>query len=189
MATLMPALDNITWERVEREITSPIRSTRPDEPGHDVVFDEGFPRPNGLGKLVAAKFTAAGRDARRRVSVHPHDRPPARALAHRRHDAARDHARRAGAGPVAQLSRGTIAKLGIAPGDMVRVSTRRGSIELAARQDDAMPDGVVFIPFAYVEAAANLLTNPALDPFGKIPEFKFCAAKVEPIGPQMEAAE
>ena len=76
---------------------------------------------------------------------------------------------------------GTIAKLGIEPGDMVRVSTRRGAIELSARQDDSVPDGVVFIPFAYVEAAANLLTNPALDPFGKIPEFKYCAAKVEPV--------
>ena len=79
----------------------------------------------------------------------------------------------------AQLSRGTIEKLGIKPGDPVRVTTRRGTVELAARQDDAIPDGVVFIPFAYVEAAANLLTNPKLDPFGKIPEFKFCAAKVE----------
>ena len=65
---------------------------------------------------------------------------------------------------------------------MIRVSTRRGVIELASRQDDAIPDGVVFIPFAYVEAAANLLTNPALDPFGKIPEFKYCAAKVERVG-------
>jgi formate dehydrogenase major subunit len=63
----------------------------------------------------------------------------------------------------------------------LRVTTRRGSIELSARQDDAIPDGVVFIPFAFVEAAANLLTNPALDPFGKIPEFKYCAAKVEPV--------
>ena len=80
---------------------------------------------------------------------------------------------------IAQLSRGTIAKLGIEPGDMVRVTTRRGVVELASRQDDGVPDGVVFIPFAYVEAAANLLTNPKLDPFGKIPEFKFCAAKVE----------
>jgi formate dehydrogenase major subunit len=90
---------------------------------------------------------------------------------------------------IAQLSRGTIAKLGIQPGDMVRVSTRRGMVELYSRQDDAVPDGVVFIPFAYVEAAANLLTNPKLDPFGKIPEFKFCAARVEAIGPQREAAE
>ena len=91
--------------------------------------------------------------------------------------------------PIAAVSRGTIEKLGIKPGDMIRVSTRRGTVELNSRQDDAMPDGVVFIPFAFFEAAANLLTNPALDPFGKIPEFKFCAARVEAIGPQREAAE
>ena len=89
---------------------------------------------------------------------------------------------------VANVSRGTIAKLGIAPGDMVRVSTRRGTVELVARQDDAIPDGVVFIPFAFVEAAANLLTNPKLDPFGKIPEFKFCAARVEAIDPATRVA-
>ena len=84
-------------------------------------------------------------------------------------------------GAVANVSRGTIDSLGIKPGDMIRVTTRRGAVELVARQDDAIPDGVVFIPFAFVEAAANLLTNPALDPFGKIPEFKYCAAKVEPV--------
>jgi formate dehydrogenase major subunit len=54
-------------------------------------------------------------------------------------------------------------------------------IELTVRHDNAAPDGVVFIPFAFVEAAANLLTNPALDPFGKIPEFKYCAAKLEAV--------
>ncbi len=72
---------------------------------------------------------------------------------------------------------------------MLRVSTRRGEVELASRQDDAIPDGVIFIPFAYVEAAANLLTNPKLDPFGKIPEFKFCAARVEAAGARQQAAE
>ena len=190
MANLMPALDNISWDRVEREDHVTYPTDAPDKPGRDVVFDKGFPRPNGMAKLVAAKLTAAERDARPRVSVHPHHRPPARALAHRRHDPARHCARRAGAGGrLRQLSRGTITKLGIKPGDMVRVTTRRGTVELNSRQDDAIPDGVVFIPFAYVEAAANMLTNPALDPFGKIPEFKFCAAKVEAIGPQMEAAE
>jgi formate dehydrogenase major subunit len=90
---------------------------------------------------------------------------------------------------IAQLSRGTVAKLGIKPGDRVRVTTRRGTVELYSRQDDAVPDGVVFIPFAYAEAAANILTNPSLDPFGKIPEFKYCAARVEAIPPQREAAE
>ncbi|HXL68817.1 MAG TPA: molybdopterin dinucleotide binding domain-containing protein, partial [Xanthobacteraceae bacterium] len=89
---------------------------------------------------------------------------------------------------VASLSRGDIARLGIRPGDTVRVSTRRGTIELATRQDDAVPDGVIFIPFAFVEAAANILTNPALDPLGKIPEFKFCAARVEKTA-TLQAAE
>ena len=83
---------------------------------------------------------------------------------------------------VASVSRGTLRTLGIAAGDPIRVSTRRGAVELAARQDDRVPDGVVFIPFAYAEAAANLLTNPALDPFGKIPEFKYCAVKVSAGG-------
>ena len=82
-----------------------------------------------------------------------------------------------------------LERLGIKPGDMIRVATRRGTVELNSRQDDAIPDGVVFIPFAFFEAAANKLTNPALDPFGKIPEFKYCAARVEAIGPQREAAE
>ena len=66
-------------------------------------------------------------------------------------------------------------------GDMIRVSTAAApSISRCASIRD-VPVGMVFIPFCYAEAAANLLTNPALDPFGKIPEFKFCAAQVEPL--------
>ena len=85
--------------------------------------------------------------------------------------------RRARARAVCSLSgRGTF-ELGLKPGDAVRVSTRRGEVEDASRQDDAIPDGVVFVPFCFVEAAANLLTNPALDPFGKIPEFKYRAVR------------
>ena len=189
MARLMPALDNISWERVEREdhVTYPVDGARQAGPRRGVR--QGLPAPERHGQAGGCQAHAAGRDARPRLSVHPHHRPPARALAHRRHDAPRHRARRAGAGAVASVSRGTFAKLGIKPGDMVRVTTRRGEVELNSRQDDAIPDGVVFIPFAFVEAAANILTNPALDPFGKIPEFKFCAAKVEPAEPRQVAAE
>ena len=70
----------------------------------------------------------------------------------------------------------------------MRIATRRGVIELTARAEGAVPPGVVFVPFAYVEAAANELTNPELDPFGKIPEFKYCAARIEPVEVS-EAAE
>jgi len=51
-------------------------------------------------------------------------------------------------------------------------------VEIRIRADRDVPSGMIFIPFCYVEAAANLLTNPALDPFGKTPEFKFCAARI-----------
>ena len=65
------------------------------------------------------------------------------------------------------------------PGEYVNVTTRRGSIKLRVRKDNAIPKGLIFIPFCYNEAAANVLTNSALDPYGKIPEFKFCAAKLD----------
>src|SRR5205807_4466668 len=90
---------------------------------------------------------------------------------------------------VAHLSPRDLRSLGVEPGALVRVSTRRGSIALKARADRDVPPGLVFIPFCFAEAAANLLTNPALDPFGKIPEFKFCAAQVEPLKAMAEAAE
>ena len=81
---------------------------------------------------------------------------------------------------VASLSPHDIERLQLEPGQHVRVSTRRGSITLRVRLDREVAEGMVFIPFCYTEAAANLLTNPELDPFGKIPEFKFCAARVDP---------
>ena len=188
MASMMPALDNISWERVEREDAVTYPSDAPDKPGRDVVFDKGFPRPGGFGKLVAAKLTPPDETP---DHEYPFILSTGRQLEHWHTGSMTRRATVLDAiepTAIAQLSRGTITRLGIRPGDMVRVSTRRGSVELQSRQDDAVPDGVVFIPFAYVEAAANLLTNPALDPFGKIPEFKYCAAKVEAI-PVREAAE
>jgi formate dehydrogenase major subunit len=181
MASLMPSLDNIVWERVERESAVTYPSDAPDKPGRDVVFDKGFPRPGGFGKLVAAKLTPPDEQP---DAEFPFVLTTGRQLEHWHTGAMTRRAATLDAlepGAVASLSRGQIVKLGIAPGDRVRVTTRRGSIELYVRQDDAVPDGVVFIPFAFVEAAANILTNPALDPFGKIPEFKYCAARVEPI--------
>jgi formate dehydrogenase major subunit len=82
---------------------------------------------------------------------------------------------------VASLAPTELARLGVRPGARIRVATRRGAVECAVRADPDMPAGMVFMPFAYAEAAANLLTNPQLDPVGKIPEFKFCAARVEKV--------
>jgi formate dehydrogenase major subunit len=81
-------------------------------------------------------------------------------------------------GPTASLHPRELARHGIKPGELVQVTTRRGSIELTARADRGVQEGTIFIPFAYVEAAANILTNPQLDPIGKIPEYKYCAVKI-----------
>ena len=79
---------------------------------------------------------------------------------------------------VAFMSPRDMRRLDLYPGDKMRLETRRGAVELKVRSDRDVPENFIFMPFCYAEAAANLLTNPALDPVGKIPEFKFCAARV-----------
>lgn len=69
--------------------------------------------------------------------------------------------------------------MGLEPGDAITIQSHRGQVAIHIRRDDGTPEGAVFVPFAYYEAAANLMTNSALDPFGKIPEFKYCAVRVQ----------
>jgi formate dehydrogenase major subunit len=84
--------------------------------------------------------------------------------------------------PTASLNPRDLRRLGVAAGDALAVASRRGAITLRARSDEGIAEGSIFIPFAYAEAAANLLTNPALDPSGKIPGFKHCAVRVSAAG-------
>jgi formate dehydrogenase major subunit len=83
---------------------------------------------------------------------------------------------------VASLHPLDFEQFGVVPGETITVASRRGRISLVARADEGTPRGSVFIPFAFYEAAANLLTNPALDPFGKIAELKYCAVRIEKGG-------
>ncbi|WP_118133115.1 formate dehydrogenase subunit alpha [Oceanicella sp. SM1341] len=181
MKMSMRSLHHITWERLEREGAVTYPCLGPEDPGQAVVFGDGFPRRAGRAKFTPARVTppaeipdanfpmilTTGRQLEhwhtgsmtRRASVLDAVEPEANASLHPR----------------------TLARLGIAPGDMFRITTRRGTIEIMARADRAVSEDMVFVPFAYVEAAANVLTNPQLDPFGKIPEFKFSACRVERI--------
>ncbi len=179
MKLAMPSLNGITWERLERESSVTYPCDSETEPGHDIVFGDGFPTASGRGRLVPAAIVPPAEE--------PDDEYPmvlttGRQLEHWHTGAM---TRRASVldelepEAVASLAPAELRRLGIAAGDRVRVTTRRGTIELKARSDSAVAPGQVFIPFCYAEAAANVLTNPQLDPFGKIPEFKFCAAKVE----------
>jgi formate dehydrogenase major subunit len=189
MTEAMPSLANITWERLEREssVTYPVDS--PSEPGHDIVFGNGFPTASGRGKFVPARIVPPAEEP---DAEYPFVLSTGRQLEHwhtgsmtRRASVLDDLEPEA----VGYVSPGDLRKLGLRAGDRMRVTTRRGAIELKARVDDAIPAGMIFIPFAFAEAAANVLTNPQLDPFGKIPEFKFCAAKVEPVPAPAVAAE
>ena len=72
-------------------------------------------------------------------------------------------------------------RFGIREGERVRVVSRRGAIDVRAVVTERVPEGTVFVPFHFGEQAANLLTNPALDPRSKIPEFKVCAVRIEPV--------
>jgi len=189
MTLAMPSLANITWDRVNREDSVTYPCDAPDEPGHDIVFGDGFPTTSGRGRLVPAKLINPAEEPDRE---YPLVLTTGRQLEHwhtgsmtRRASVLDDLEPEA----VAYVSPHDLTRAGIETGDYMTVSTRRGTIRLKARIDDRMPVGLVFIPFAYAEAAANILTNPQLDPYGKIPEFKYCAARIEPIRAPAEAAE
>ena len=81
-------------------------------------------------------------------------------------------------GPMVSLHPETAERLGLEAGGSAQVRSRRGCVVLPVRLDQGMPVNTAFIPFAYAEAAANLMTNPALDPLGKIAELKYCAVDV-----------
>jgi formate dehydrogenase major subunit len=181
MKLAMPSLNNITWERLERENSVTYPCDAPDRPGNDIVFGDRFPTASGLGKFVPAEIVPPDEQP---DAEYPFVLTTGRQLEHWHTGAMTRRASNLDAiepSATAQFNPADIAKFGIVPGDPVRIATRRGAIEIAARSDGAVPVGVVFVPFAYVEAAANVLTNPELDPFGKIPEFKYCAARVEPV--------
>jgi formate dehydrogenase major subunit len=175
----MKSMDNITWDRLEAENVVTYPSLSPTDPGQAIVFGDGFPRADGRGKFTPASIIApddvpdaeypmiltTGRQLEhwhtgsmtRRATVLDAVEPEANCSLHPR----------------------TLRNLGVEPGGMLTLTTKRGTVNVMARADRAVSEDMVFLPFAFVEAAANILTNSALDPYGKIPEFKFSAVKVE----------
>ncbi|TDT72985.1 formate dehydrogenase major subunit [Litoreibacter halocynthiae] len=175
----MGSLNNISWDRLERESVVTYPSLSPTDPGQPIVFGDGFPRADGRAKFTPANVIAPDEvpDAE-----YPMILTTGRQLEHWHTGSM---TRRASVLDALQpeancsLHPSTLRKLGVEPGGMLRLTTRRGTINVMARSDRAVAPDMVFLPFAYVEAAANILTNPAVDPFGKIPEFKFAAVRVE----------
>jgi formate dehydrogenase major subunit len=176
------AISGITWERLQREssVTYPCLSA--DDPGQPTVFIDRFPTADGRVKLVPADIIPADE---RPDADYPFVLITGRQLEHWHTGSM---TRRASAldaiepDPIASIHPLDLAGMGVRPGDVVTIESRRGAVSLYARADDSSPRGAVFMAFCYYEAAINRLTNAALDPFAKIPEFKYCAIRVRPGG-------
>jgi formate dehydrogenase major subunit len=179
MRGAMRSITGITWERLNEASSVTYPCTDENDPGQGVVFVENFPTATGKARLVAAKSIPADEQ--------PDEEFPLVLITGRQleHWHTGSMTRRASVldaiepVPVVYVNQQDLESLGIDAGGEIIARSRRGEIRAFARPDGALKKGEVFIPFCYHEAAANLLTNEALDPFGKIPEFKFCAVKLE----------
>jgi formate dehydrogenase major subunit len=175
---MAPAIGGIDWARLNAgSVTYPCVSA--EDPGQPIVFHDHFPTADGRVRLVPANLIPANEQP---DAKYPMVLITGRQLEHwhtgrmTRRATVLDALEPAA---TASLHGEDLLRLGLVPGEMATIASRRGRVRLQVRQDNGTPSGTVFIPFAYQEAAANLLTNSALDPFGKIPEFKFCAVRVE----------
>jgi len=178
MRRTMPSIAGITWERLQREHAVTYPCTAEGDPGQPVVFTEAFPTASGRARFVPADVIPADE---RPDADYPTVLLTGRQLEHWHTGSMTRRAAVLDAlepDPVALIHPLDLAALGGQPGDVVTIASRRGAVSLYARADESSPRGAVFVAFCYYEAAINKLTNPVLDPFGKIPEFKYCAVRV-----------
>jgi formate dehydrogenase major subunit len=173
------SIAGITWERLQQESSVTYPCLSPDDPGTPTVFIDQFPMADGRVKLVPADIIPADE---RPDSKFPFVLITGRQLEHWHTGSMTRRATVLDAiEPTASASmcEADMFALGLEAGDMMTIRSRRGTVAVEVRIDNGTPKGAVFMPFAYHEAAANLLTNSALDPVGKIPEFKYCAVSIE----------
>ncbi len=178
MRQAMPSIAGMTWERLEREdsLTYPLEKV--GDPGEPIIFTDGFPSESGRGKFVPASYIHAN-------EMPTHDFPiifiTGRQLEHWHTGSMTRHSPTLDAiepDPVVAIHPEDLQSLGVKPGEIITIESRRGKISAYARADIGIQKGSLFMAFCYNEASANLITNDALDPSAKIPEFKFCAVKV-----------
>ncbi|MDE2146905.1 MAG: formate dehydrogenase subunit alpha [Burkholderiales bacterium] len=178
MRGTMPSIAGISWARLQAEQAVTYPCAAEGEPGEPVVFVQRFPTASGRARFVPADLIPA---AERPDAEYPMVLITGRQLEHWHTGSM---TRRSGVldaiepDPVAMLHPLDLAALGVAPGQPLTLHSRRGQVTLYARADDSSPRGTVFVAFCWFEAAINKLTNPALDPVAKIPEFKYCAVRV-----------
>ena len=179
MRQAMPSIGGISWQRLEQHSSVTYPCLSEDDPGQPVVFKADFPTQDGRGRFVPARLISADELPDQEF---PYVLITGRQLEHWHTGAMTRRASVLNAlepQPVISMHPEDLAAIGGAEGDLLTLSSRRGELTAYARADYGLQRDEIFIPFCYQEAAANLLTNDALDPYGKIPEFKYCAVKVE----------
>ena len=175
----VPSMAGMTWERLEQDDSLTYPLTGEGDPGEPVIFKGGsFPTEDGRGRFIAADYIEA---AELPDDDYPFIFMTGRQLEHWHTGTMTRHSRVLNTiepWPYILVNPGDLRSLDMESGDLLAIESRRGRLNVATRVDEGMQQGVVMMPFTYHEAAANVLTNDALDPFGKIPEFKFCAVRV-----------
>lgn len=182
MRKTMPSIAGITWERLDNEHAVVYPCEKEGDPGSPVVFIDRFPTKTGRARIVPADIVPA---AERPDDEYPLVLITGRQLEHWHTGSMTRRASMLDAiepDPTALVHPLDLAEIGLKPGDLVTLESRRGQVSLWARADEGTPRGTVFVPFCYYEAAINTLTNAALDPAAKIPEFKYCAIRLTPGG-------
>ena len=183
-----PSYAGITWERLERESSVTYPCPEEGHPGTEVLFEESFPTANGLGRLAVVELTPVAEPT---DEEYPMVLITGRLLEHWHTGAMTRRASVLDAlepAPMVHVHPDELERVGIRAGEAATLETRRGAVTALARADRGMPPGAVFLPFCYAEAAANLMTNDALDPDGKIPEFKHCAVRLAKSAEGVEPA-
>jgi len=178
MKLVMPSLNNISWERLERDgyVTYPASSE--DKPGEDIIFMDGFPTSNNLAKIIPVKIIQPNDEINKDF---PFVLSTGRMLEHwhtgtmTRRSVVLDKIEPY---PIIFINSKDVKKYLLDLNKEVIIETRRGKIQIKLRCDDNLLPGMIFLPFCFTEAAANILTKSDLDPIGKIPELKFSAAKI-----------
>ncbi|HVE55170.1 MAG TPA: formate dehydrogenase subunit alpha [Ramlibacter sp.] len=178
MRKTMPSIGGITWERLDREHAVTYPCTQEGDPGQSVVFTEEFPRDTGRARFVPADIIPA---AERPDAEYPMVLITGRQLEHWHTGSMTRRATVLDAiepDPIALVHPLDLAELGVKPGELLTIESRRGKVSLYGRADESSPRGAVFVPFCYYEAAINRVTNDSLDPVAKIPELKYCAIRI-----------
>ncbi len=178
MRVAMPSISGISWERLNASDSVTYPCADAADPGQGVIFRQGFPTRTGKARFVPARLIRADESP---DEAYPFVLITGRQLEHWHTGSMTRRSRVLDAiepGPVVTMNPADLVRIGVRAGDAITVQSRRGELTATARADSGLNAGQVFMAFCYQEAAANLLTNEALDPFGKIPEFKYCAVKV-----------